>query len=120
MSQPTDTAGPEPIDDDAPLILPRDGDSEDDLDMTPMVDVTFLLLIFFMVTAAFSLQKSINVPTPEKEENATQWAEGTHLQFGITSILCEGAGALYTKQENVDSGVVLMKTIAEHYKGLRR
>jgi biopolymer transport protein ExbD len=30
--------------------------------MTPMVDVTFLLLIFFMVTAAFSMQKSIAMP----------------------------------------------------------
>ena len=33
-------------------------------DMTPMVDVTFLLLIFFMVTAAFTLQKSLAVPPP--------------------------------------------------------
>jgi biopolymer transport protein ExbD len=29
------------------------------MDMTPMVDVTFLLLIFFMVTASFKLQKAI-------------------------------------------------------------
>ena len=29
------------------------------LDMTPMVDVTFLLLIFFMITASFSMQKSL-------------------------------------------------------------
>lgn len=33
-----------------------------DVDMTPMVDVTFLLLIFFMVTASFGLQKSIAMP----------------------------------------------------------
>lgn len=37
--------------------------------MTPMVDVTFLLLIFFMVTAAFSLQKSIEIP-PQNEDAA--------------------------------------------------
>ena len=36
-------------------------------DMTPMVDVTFLLLIFFMVTAAFTLQKSLNVPPPKED-----------------------------------------------------
>jgi biopolymer transport protein ExbD len=36
--------------------------SADGLDMTPMVDVTFLLLIFFMVTASFVLQKSIEHP----------------------------------------------------------
>lgn len=41
---------------------------ETELDMTPMVDVTFLLLIFFMVTAAFSLQKSIEVPTPHPDQ----------------------------------------------------
>ena len=41
---------------------------ETEMDMTPMVDVTFLLLIFFMVTAAFTLQKSIDVPKPESDQ----------------------------------------------------
>ncbi len=59
-------AEPEPLD---LSIKPID---EGDLDMTPMVDVTFLLLIFFMVTAAFSLQKSIEVPPPQKDETAEQ------------------------------------------------
>ncbi|HEX5444334.1 MAG TPA: biopolymer transporter ExbD [Pirellulales bacterium] len=45
---------------------------DDGLDMTPMVDVTFLLLIFFMVTAAFALQKSIHIPTPDPTDSATQ------------------------------------------------
>lgn len=44
---------------------------EDDMDMTPMVDVTFLLLIFFMITAAFALQKAIAVPPVEEKEEAT-------------------------------------------------
>lgn len=46
-------------------------DGETDVDMTPMVDVTFLLLIFFMVTAAFTLQRSLQVPTPKPEEPST-------------------------------------------------
>ncbi len=41
---------------------------EDELDMTPMVDVTFLLLIFFMVTASFTLQKSIPQPPAASDE----------------------------------------------------
>lgn len=49
----------EPSDRDALLRRQLSGG---DLDMTPMVDVTFLLLIFFMVTASFSLQKSIQMP----------------------------------------------------------
>jgi biopolymer transport protein ExbD len=42
--------------------------NEGEMDMTPMVDVTFLLLIFFMVTAAFTMQKSFEIPTPEQEQ----------------------------------------------------
>ncbi len=45
---------------------------DEGMDMTPMVDITFLLLIFFMVTAAFALQKSIEIPPPDQEESAAQ------------------------------------------------
>lgn len=38
------------------------------LDMTPMVDVTFLLLIFFMITASFNIQKSLQANPPEPED----------------------------------------------------
>ncbi|EMI18435.1 Biopolymer transport protein ExbD/TolR [Rhodopirellula maiorica SM1] len=51
-------------DDDVPKRQPR---QDDELDMTPMVDVTFLLLIFFMVTASFSLQKSIEMPRQQTD-----------------------------------------------------
>ena len=50
----------------------QDIDRESEMDMTPMVDVTFLLLIFFILTATFSFQKSLQVPTPEPEEASTQ------------------------------------------------
>ena len=43
----------------------------EELDMTPMIDVTFLLLIFFMITASFTLQKSLNVPPPDPDEGAS-------------------------------------------------
>jgi biopolymer transport protein ExbD len=46
--------------------------TEAELDMTPMVDVTFLLLIFFMVTAAFALQKSFELPTPDDSQPSTE------------------------------------------------
>lgn len=55
--------------------LGRADRDEDELDLTPMVDVTFLLLIFFMVTAAFALQKSIEVPPIDDEAAPTQTVE---------------------------------------------
>ena len=50
----------------------KDHSPSGELDMTPMVDVVFLLLIFFMVTAGYSLQKSIRVPPPDRQESSTQ------------------------------------------------
>jgi biopolymer transport protein ExbD len=41
---------------------------ETEMDMTPMVDVTFQLLIFFMITAAFALQKAKEIPRPDSQE----------------------------------------------------
>ena len=80
-------------DEDDPLAEFKSGmREEEDLDMTPMVDVTFLLLIFFMVTAAFSLQKSIQMPrqqtdapsvtTEVKEEDELQLVEVQIDEFG--------------------------------------
>ena len=42
-------------------------------DMTPMVDVTFLLLIFFMVTASFTIHKSIDWPRSVTDESSKQF-----------------------------------------------
>lgn len=63
------------------------------IDMTPMVDVAFLLLIFFMVTTVFRAPQTmeINLPPPEQkvevaesnllviyvaEDNSTYWGVG--------------------------------------------
>jgi len=55
----------------------------------------------------------------EPKYGGKSWTDGPYAQFGITVFLCEGAGAIYTKQENLDSGVVLIKGLAEYYKGTR-
>ncbi|MEZ5358567.1 MAG: biopolymer transporter ExbD [Candidatus Zixiibacteriota bacterium] len=38
------------------------------IDMTPMVDIAFLLLIFYMVTTVFSMPQAMEVNLPPKEE----------------------------------------------------
>ena len=62
---------------------PKDDDDDDDedwnpatrkkaendaIDMTAMVDVTILLLIFFMVTASFAAQKVMETSRPQEEQ----------------------------------------------------
>lgn len=54
------------------MLFPKRNIQDDEMDMTPMVDIVFQLLIFFMVTASFSLQKSLEVPPMEPEEEAQQ------------------------------------------------
>lgn len=49
------------------LGMKRPTDQEE-MDLTPMVDMTFLLLIFFMITASFSVQKSLEVPPPSADK----------------------------------------------------
>jgi biopolymer transport protein ExbD len=64
-------ADPTPDAIDVAELARRSRDRADaEMDMTPMVDVTFLLLIFFTVTAAFALQKSLEVPPVEEDEAA--------------------------------------------------
>lgn len=38
------------------------------IDMTPMVDIAFLLLIFYMVTTVFSMPQAMEVNLPPKED----------------------------------------------------
>jgi biopolymer transport protein ExbD len=58
-------------DDDEPVFSVRKPETEfEEMDLTPMVDVTFLLLIFFMITASFSLQKIIPTPVPDPNESS--------------------------------------------------
>jgi biopolymer transport protein ExbD len=62
-------------------------DEDEDMDLTPMVDVTFLLLIFFMVTASFSLQKSIETPTPQPDQQGAAQSLQNLEDLQGTSIL---------------------------------
>ena len=48
-------------------MLPASRNEDTEMDMTPMVDVTFLLLIFFMITAAFASEKVIQQQTTPKD-----------------------------------------------------
>ncbi len=54
-----------------------------ELDMTPMVDVTFLLLIFFMVTASFTLTRSLEQPTTADLPNDSIVNTDDYVQVNI-------------------------------------
>ena len=55
----------------------------------------------------------------EEPGNTSHWNSGPHVQFGMTTVLCEGAGNIVTKKDNVASGAVLMKSLAQYYRGTK-
>ena len=67
---PTKPAKPAAKDDDdaGEAVFVKSKSEDPEMDVTPMVDVVFQLLIFFMITASFSLQKSKEVPKPQEDK----------------------------------------------------
>lgn len=62
---------PEADEKDEELVVFKRQRIEGEMDMTPMIDVTFLLLIFFICTASFALQMTKPIPTPQEDEPST-------------------------------------------------
>ena len=53
-----------------------------DLNITPLIDVVFLLLIFFMVSTTFERESEINITLPEASKEITQ-AKPDSINIGI-------------------------------------
>ncbi|MBL1432526.1 MAG: biopolymer transporter ExbD [Gammaproteobacteria bacterium] len=52
-------------------LRPR-GTNEPDVNLTPLIDVVFLLLIFFMVSTTFNRESEIQIDLPESSEHAIE------------------------------------------------
>lgn len=44
------------------FLRPRPPSSDDELDITPMIDITFLLLIFFLVSSRMNAEQAVDLP----------------------------------------------------------
>lgn len=60
--------------------LPADDETE--LDMTPMLDIVFIMLIFFIVTTSFVKESGVTVSTPSAETASQQ--ESANIFIAIT------------------------------------
>ncbi len=65
------------------------------INITPLIDVMFLLLIFFMVSSTFRDYLGIDVELPEAAHAASQNAD-------VHEIVVEKSGAFYLDAEPVD------------------
>lgn len=89
-------------DDEDGLTLSSKGDQVEEMDLTPMVDVTFLLLIFFMITASFSIQKVVpSSPPAPNEDGASQQINQKNENEAIIKLEIDENDLLYLESTPV-------------------
>ena len=71
-----------------------DADTETKVDISPLIDCVFILLIFFIVTTTFVDEKGKEIPTPDSASAAEQTdEEPTTVVIEVNErgdVLCEG------------------------------
>ena len=87
------------------------------ISMTPMIDVVFLLLIFFMVTSTYIQTSSLNVDLPKAQTSDTSDQQNNTLviyqngsiEWNGTSVQWEELATLFRnlKAENPNASIVI-------------
>jgi biopolymer transport protein ExbD len=72
---------------------------ETELDMTPMLDIVFIMLIFFIVTTSFVKESGVTVSTPQAATAVQQ--ENANIFIAITA-----AGEVWIDRRPVDPRAV--------------
>ena len=67
-----------------------------ELDMTPMLDIVFIMLIFFIVTTSFAKEKGLEVQRPKDQQQQQQ------TKSDAVSILITETGQIYMNNRLVD------------------
>jgi len=76
-----------------------------DINMSPLIDIVFLLLIFFMVTSVFVQRSSVEVERPTAASANTK--EGKKINFTIDS-----NGNVFYQNEEID--LLQVRAITSH------
>ncbi|GLS26450.1 ExbD/TolR family protein [Marinibactrum halimedae] len=86
---------------------------EDGINLTPLIDVVFLLLIFFMVSTTFTKETHLNVDLPEAVANPSQdQPEMIEILIGVDGSFSVDGNSLVNKR--IDT---LMKALNESSEG---
>lgn len=65
------------------MLRPTREHEEASFDLTPMIDVVLLLIIFFMMTAQFAASDGVNVNLPEQPGHAGEKSTGSSMVVDI-------------------------------------
>ena len=73
------------------------GQDEAEVDLTPMLDVVFIMLIFFIVTASFVKEVGLELNKPDSGEAPKTVTENENILIQITN-----DGLIFVDRRNVD------------------
>ena len=73
---------------------------EVDLDITPLIDVVFLLLIFFMVSTTFEHNSEINITLPSSSKSVTE------KKPNAVNVSLDAQGNIYINGEVISNGQI--------------
>ena len=76
-----------------------DDQEEAQIDLTPMLDVVFIMLIFFIVTSTFVKESGVDVSRPNAD--TTVVTDSNSIQIGITS-----ANQIFMDKRQIDKRAV--------------
>ncbi len=74
-------------------------EEENQIDLTPMLDVVFIMLIFFIVTSTFTKEAGVDVSRPDAETAVV--TESSAIQIGITA-----ANQVFMDKRQIDKRAV--------------
>jgi biopolymer transport protein ExbD len=85
-------------------------EEESQIDLTPMLDVVFIMLIFFIVTSTFVKESGVDVTRPEAETSVV--TESNSIQIGITA-----SNQIFMDKRQIDKRAIranVEKSLAEN------
>ena len=77
------------------MNLRQAGGDEPELNLTPLIDVVFILLIFFMVSTTFQKESEINIELPEAS------ADPVETKKDVLELVIDAEGRYFIEQQQV-------------------
>ena len=82
-----------------PIARPSTDDEESEINLTPMLDIVFIMLIFFIVTATFIKESGIEVNRPDAQTAQPQ--QRANILIGISD-----RNEIWINRRKIDLGSV--------------
>lgn len=91
---------------------------ETGIELTPLIDVVFLLLIFFMISTTFTKETSLKINLPESNGEATaEQPRSVEVQVGAEAQYAISGSSDGVARALINSNRETLKRALEEYKG---